>query len=81
MEPLNSIADEEAGILGDPSMIKSPDRVHTAIATPSDPTQWQSDKSFGNGIHVRNDVVVEVHQVDNPKYISSEQSSQHSTRY
>lgn len=69
------LTDEEKGILGDPTSIKSPDRVHTTITRPDPDTEWISTNEV-NGIRVRKDVMIEVHEVKSARSYSSDHASQ-----
>ncbi|CAH0054633.1 unnamed protein product [Clonostachys solani] len=69
------LTDEEKGILGDPTSMKSPDRVHTTITRPDPDTEWLSTNEE-NGIRVRKDVMIEVHEVQSARSFSSGHTSQ-----
>uniref|UniRef100_A0A8H7NC53 Rhodopsin domain-containing protein n=1 Tax=Bionectria ochroleuca TaxID=29856 RepID=A0A8H7NC53_BIOOC len=69
------LTDEEKGILGDPTSIKSPDRVHTTITRPDPDTEWFNTNEE-NGIRVRKDVMIEVHEVKRARSYSSDHTSQ-----
>ncbi|CAG9947631.1 unnamed protein product [Clonostachys rosea f. rosea IK726] len=57
-----SIENEENGILGDPVPLKTPDRIFTTVTAPFHTNEWH--EHYENEIHVRNDVEIEVHNVD-----------------
>lgn len=59
---IQSIDNEENAILGDPVPLKTPDRIFTTVTAPHHTNEWH--EHYENGIHVRNDVEIEVHNMD-----------------
>ncbi|CAH0019910.1 unnamed protein product [Clonostachys rhizophaga] len=72
---IQSIENEENGILGDPAPLKTPDRILTTVTAPYHTNEWH--EHYGNGIHVRNNEEIEVHHADREtKSSNSDHASQ-----
>ncbi|CAH0027606.1 unnamed protein product [Clonostachys rhizophaga] len=75
---MRRLADDEKDILGDPALVKSPDRILTTV-TPYHANEWAD--SNDNGIHVQNDVIIEVHKLEQSKSFNSDHTSQDSSKF
>jgi hypothetical protein len=75
---MRRLADDEKDILGDPALVKSPDRILTTV-TPYHANEWSD--SNDNGIHVQNDVIIEVHKLEQSKSFNSDHTSQDSSKF